>query len=104
MPSDLADDDVVILAAVRTPIGRIRGALSQVRPDDLAAVTVGAAVAVGVVAGVVGRTCGQQAGGRHGGHADTGVAHEQATAHRLGCRHLEGVVSRGLCGHVFDSH
>ena len=29
--------DVVVVSAVRTPIGRIRGALSGVRPDDLAA-------------------------------------------------------------------
>ncbi|MFK7801883.1 MAG: acetyl-CoA C-acyltransferase [Anaerolineae bacterium] len=36
--------EVVIVSAVRTPIGRIRGALSQVRPDDLAAVSIKAAV------------------------------------------------------------
>ncbi|MEM7449729.1 MAG: thiolase family protein [Myxococcota bacterium] len=30
-------EDVVILDAVRTPIGRLRGSLSGVRPDDLAA-------------------------------------------------------------------
>jgi 3-oxoadipyl-CoA thiolase len=34
----------VILSAVRTPIGRYGGALAAVRPDDLAAVAVGAAV------------------------------------------------------------
>jgi acetyl-CoA C-acetyltransferase len=34
----------VVLAAVRTPIGRYGGALAAVRPDDLAAVAVGAAV------------------------------------------------------------
>ncbi len=34
----------VILSAVRTPIGRYGGALAGVRPDDLAAVAVGAAV------------------------------------------------------------
>ena len=34
----------VILAAVRTPIGRYGGALAGVRPDDLAALAVGAAV------------------------------------------------------------
>ena len=33
----LQDRDVVIVAAVRTPIGAIRGSLSTVRPDDLAA-------------------------------------------------------------------
>jgi 3-oxoadipyl-CoA thiolase len=32
--------DVVIVSAVRTPIGRIRGALAQVRPDDLAALVI----------------------------------------------------------------
>ncbi len=34
----------VILSAVRTPVGRYGGALSHVRPDDLAAIAVGAAV------------------------------------------------------------
>lgn len=37
-------NDVVIVSAVRTPIGRIRGALSQVRPDDLAALVIKEAV------------------------------------------------------------
>ncbi len=36
--------EVVIVSAVRTPIGRIRGALSEVRPDDLAALVVREAV------------------------------------------------------------
>jgi 3-oxoadipyl-CoA thiolase len=35
----------VVLSAVRTPIGRYGGALSHVRPDDLAAVVIEAAVA-----------------------------------------------------------
>ena len=34
----------VVLAAVRTPIGRYGGALSGVRPDDLAALAISAAV------------------------------------------------------------
>ncbi len=34
----------VVLSAVRTPIGRYGGALSKVRPDDLAAIAVSAAV------------------------------------------------------------
>ncbi len=34
----------VILSAVRTPVGRYGGALSGVRPDDLAAIAIGAAV------------------------------------------------------------
>ena len=33
-----------ILSAVRTPVGRYGGALSGVRPDDLAAVAIAAAV------------------------------------------------------------
>jgi acetyl-CoA C-acetyltransferase len=37
-------DEVVILSAVRTPIGRIRGSLAQVRPDDLAALVIREAV------------------------------------------------------------
>ncbi|MGZ8692881.1 MAG: thiolase family protein, partial [Gaiellaceae bacterium] len=35
----------VILSAVRTPIGRRDGALSGVRPDDLAATVIAEAVA-----------------------------------------------------------
>ncbi|MDQ7024033.1 MAG: thiolase family protein [Anaerolineae bacterium] len=37
--------DVVIVSAVRTPIGKIRGALSTVRPDDMAAIVIKEAVA-----------------------------------------------------------
>lgn len=37
-------NEVVIVSAVRTPIGRIRGALATIRPDDLAAVAIKAAV------------------------------------------------------------
>src|SRR5207244_6257087 len=33
--------DAVIIDAVRTPVGKLRGALSQVRPDDLAAFVIG---------------------------------------------------------------
>ncbi len=40
----LQDRDVVIVSAVRTPIGAIRGSLSTVRPDDLAAHIIRAAV------------------------------------------------------------
>ena len=42
MPSTLRD--VVIVSAVRTPIGKHGGALSSVRPDDLAALVVAEAV------------------------------------------------------------
>ena len=34
----------VLLSAVRTPIGRYAGALSLVRPDDLAGIAIAAAV------------------------------------------------------------
>src|SRR5512138_1050000 len=34
----------VVISAVRTPVGRYGGALAGVRPDDLAALAVGAAV------------------------------------------------------------
>ncbi|MDX1524448.1 MAG: acetyl-CoA C-acyltransferase, partial [Anaerolineae bacterium] len=37
-------NDVVIVSAVRTPVGRLRGALSAVRPDDMAALVIKAAV------------------------------------------------------------
>lgn len=43
--ADLQDQDVVIVSAVRSPIGAIRGSLSTVRPDDLAAVVIREAVA-----------------------------------------------------------
>ena len=49
-----APQTAVILSAVRTPIGRYGGALAGVRPDDLAAVAVRAAVdRAGVEAGDV---------------------------------------------------
>jgi 3-oxoadipyl-CoA thiolase len=37
-------DDVVILSAVRTPLGRYAGALKDIRPDDLAALVIAEAV------------------------------------------------------------
>src|SRR5262245_23531656 len=37
-------NEVFIASAVRTPIGQVRGALSQVRPDDLAAIAIREAV------------------------------------------------------------
>ncbi|MER3482032.1 MAG: acetyl-CoA C-acyltransferase [Meiothermus sp.] len=37
-------DEVMIVSAVRTPIGAIRGALSEVRPDDLAGLVIAEAV------------------------------------------------------------
>jgi acetyl-CoA acetyltransferase len=36
--------EVVIVSAVRTPIGRLAGALSEVRPDDMAALVIREAV------------------------------------------------------------
>ena len=36
--------DVVIVSAVRTPIGKIRGALSTIRPDDMAGMVIREAV------------------------------------------------------------
>ncbi len=36
--------DVVIVSAVRTPIGRLRGALASIRPDDMAGMVIQAAV------------------------------------------------------------
>ncbi|GBF05067.1 acetyl-CoA C-acetyltransferase [Deinococcus aerius] len=41
----LQDRDVVIVSAVRSPVGAIRGSLSSVRPDDLAATVIREAVA-----------------------------------------------------------
>ncbi|HEX5571791.1 MAG TPA: hypothetical protein VFX31_10405, partial [Ktedonobacterales bacterium] len=39
-----AADEAVILSAVRTPFGRYGGALSGVRPDDLAAAAIAEAL------------------------------------------------------------
>ncbi|MGB1287104.1 MAG: 3-oxoadipyl-CoA thiolase, partial [Aggregatilineales bacterium] len=36
--------EVVIVSAVRTPVGKIRGSLSNVRPDDMAAIVIKEAV------------------------------------------------------------
>lgn len=44
MPIPATPTDPVILAAVRTPVGRYGGALSAVRPDDLAAIVLRAVV------------------------------------------------------------
>ena len=44
MPNERAMKDVVIVSAVRTPIGKLGGALSGVRPDDLAALVVAESV------------------------------------------------------------
>ncbi|MYC97107.1 MAG: thiolase family protein [Caldilineaceae bacterium SB0661_bin_32] len=58
--------EVVIVSAVRTPIGRIRGALASVRPDDLAALVVREAVSrAGVAPGEIEEVylgCANQAG------------------------------------------
>ena len=43
--------DAFIVSAVRTPIGRAGGALAGVRPDDLAAIAIGAAVERGRLPG-----------------------------------------------------
>ncbi len=44
VPQNGGDLDPVIVEAVRTPVGRYRGALSRVRPDDLAAVVLDASL------------------------------------------------------------
>ena len=58
--------EAFIVSAVRTPIGRIRGALASVRPDDLAALAVREAVArAGVEPGEIEEVylgCANQAG------------------------------------------
>ena len=59
-------EDVVIVSAVRTPIGKIRGALSEVRPDDLAGLVIREAVRrAGIAPGSVEEVylgCANQAG------------------------------------------
>ncbi len=48
-----ADHDAVIVSACRTPVGKIRGALASVRPDDLLAGVIRAAVGRAGVGGAV---------------------------------------------------
>ncbi|MDX1614210.1 MAG: acetyl-CoA C-acyltransferase, partial [Candidatus Promineifilaceae bacterium] len=59
-------NDVVIVSAVRTPIGRHGGALAAVRPDDLAALVIKEAVTrAGIDPGIVEEVylgCANQAG------------------------------------------
>jgi acetyl-CoA acetyltransferase family protein len=59
-------NEVVIVSAVRTPIGKIRGTLSEVRPDDLAAIAIKEAVTrAGIDPGLVEEVylgCANQAG------------------------------------------
>ena len=59
-------DDVVVVSALRTPIGRLGGVLARVRPDDLAAHVVSAAVErSGVAPEAIGEVilgCANQAG------------------------------------------
>ncbi len=66
MPSTSGTTEVVIVSAVRTPIGRLGGTLAEVRPDDLAALVVKEAVArAGVEAGDIEEVylgCANQAG------------------------------------------
>lgn len=58
--------EVVIVSAVRTPIGKIRGALADVRPDDMAGLVIAEAVKrAGIDAGLVEEVymgCANQAG------------------------------------------
>lgn len=58
--------EIVIVSAVRTPIGKIRGALSDVRPDDMAALVIGEAVKrAGIDAAIIEEVymgCANQAG------------------------------------------
>lgn len=58
--------EVVIVSAARSPIGKIRGSLSAVRPDDLAALVIGAALErAGIEGGLVEEVyfgCANQAG------------------------------------------
>jgi 3-oxoadipyl-CoA thiolase len=48
-----ADHDAVIVSACRTPIGKLRGALAGVRPDDLLAIAIREAVARARIDGAV---------------------------------------------------
>jgi acetyl-CoA acetyltransferase family protein len=89
-------DEVVVLSALRTPIGRMGGVLAGVRPDNLAALVVAAAVerasvdrdAVGEV--VLG--CANQAG-----EDNRNVARMAALLAGLP-EHVPGVTVNRLCG------
>src|ERR671931_739279 len=85
----------VILSAVRTPVGRYGGALAHVRPDDLAALAIGAAVErAGVPADQVEDVyfgCANQAG-----EDNRNVARMAVLLARLP-KHVAGVTVNRLC-------
>ncbi len=87
--------EVVIVSAVRTPIGAIRGALSQVRPDDLAAIAIKAAVErAGVAPGAIEEVilgCANQAG-----EDNRNIARMAALLAGLP-QHVAGVTVNRLC-------
>ncbi|MEZ5077609.1 MAG: acetyl-CoA C-acetyltransferase [Solirubrobacterales bacterium] len=94
--SDLAPRDPVVLAAVRTPIGRAgKGSLAQMRSDDLAAIAVGAALAAvpavdpGEVEDLL-MGCGQPA-------AEQGFNIGRVTAVLAGLPELPGVTVNRYC-------
>jgi acetyl-CoA C-acetyltransferase len=88
-------NDVVIVSAARTPIGSIRGALSEVRPDDLGALVIQEAVRrAGVEPGMVEEVymgCANQAG-----EDNRNVARMSALLAGLP-HHVAGVTVNRLC-------
>ena len=88
-------NDVVIVSAARTPIGSIRGALSEVRPDDLSALVIQEAVRrAGVEPGMVEEVymgCANQAG-----EDNRNVARMSALLAGLP-HHVAGVTVNRLC-------
>ncbi len=91
-----ATPEVVVLSALRTPIGRLGGVLAGVRPDDLAALVVGTAVErAGVDPGAVGEVvlgCANQAGEDNRNVARMAVLLAGLPAH------VPGVTVNRLCG------
>jgi acetyl-CoA acetyltransferase len=84
----------VVLSAVRTPIGRYGGALSGVRPDDLAGIAIAAAVErAGIDGGAIDDVYFGCANGA--GEDNRNVARMSALLAGALCRRLR--VSRGAC-------
>src|SRR4051794_38441399 len=100
-PPELPLADALVVAAVRSPIGRLGGALSAVRPDDLAAHVLRAAVARSGVDGAdledVVLGCANQAG-----EDCRDVARMAALLADLP-QHVGGTTINRLCGSGLDA-
>src|ERR1041385_4688470 len=93
--------DVVIVSAVRTPIGKLGGALSTVRPDDMAALVIKEAVKrAGIDAGDIEEVylgCANQAGEDNRNVARMGLLLADLP------QHVAGVTINRLCASALNA-